>query len=216
MDYCYACRRHLNGAYSCPGCGTPADRLTLPPVTETATLPPVRDDEDGGDTAFGGRAARRTEGRRTASRRARRGRQRVAVYGVGLVAVLGALTMFSMAALSGGSGGGAGPGTGVNPVLPGAPTGAVSPDDAGLFPSSPGGAPGHPRSTSPSSSASPSGSTSPTPSTSAPHTSAPATTAPPVTAPATGTPTPTPTQTHPPSNPTPTRTPCKRVLWWCQ
>ncbi|WP_443728928.1 SCO2400 family protein, partial [Streptomyces anatolicus] len=22
MDYCHPCRRHLNGALACPGCGT--------------------------------------------------------------------------------------------------------------------------------------------------------------------------------------------------
>ncbi|WP_456318733.1 SCO2400 family protein, partial [Actinacidiphila soli] len=27
MDYCSACRRHINGALSCPGCGTPAEEL---------------------------------------------------------------------------------------------------------------------------------------------------------------------------------------------
>ncbi|MDG4866150.1 hypothetical protein P8605_49160, partial [Streptomyces sp. T-3] len=25
MDYCHPCRRHLNGAFACPGCGTPAE-----------------------------------------------------------------------------------------------------------------------------------------------------------------------------------------------
>jgi hypothetical protein len=30
MDYCPPCRRHLNGALACPGCGTPADRLAVP------------------------------------------------------------------------------------------------------------------------------------------------------------------------------------------
>ncbi|XQE88881.1 SCO2400 family protein [Streptomyces microflavus] len=27
MDYCHPCRRHLNGALACAGCGTPADAL---------------------------------------------------------------------------------------------------------------------------------------------------------------------------------------------
>ncbi|MFD4372143.1 hypothetical protein [Streptomyces sp. NPDC058486] len=27
MDYCHACRRHLNGALACAGCGTPVERL---------------------------------------------------------------------------------------------------------------------------------------------------------------------------------------------
>ncbi|GHD29853.1 SCO2400 family protein [Streptomyces galbus] len=26
MDYCHPCRRHLNGALACPGCGAPVDR----------------------------------------------------------------------------------------------------------------------------------------------------------------------------------------------
>lgn len=28
MDYCIACRRYLNGALACAGCGTPAEYLT--------------------------------------------------------------------------------------------------------------------------------------------------------------------------------------------
>src|SRR5262245_14957621 len=99
MDYCYACRRHLNGAYSCPGCGTPADQLKLPQAGETAQLPPVVDDEDGPGAAPdpGGGTSR---GMRRGRSRGRQ--QRVAVYGVGLVAGAGALAMLSMAALSGG------------------------------------------------------------------------------------------------------------------
>jgi hypothetical protein len=27
MDFCHPCRRHLNGALACPGCGTPAETL---------------------------------------------------------------------------------------------------------------------------------------------------------------------------------------------
>ncbi|NED03797.1 hypothetical protein G3I55_19255, partial [Streptomyces sp. SID6648] len=27
MDYCHPCRRHLNGALACAGCGTPAEAL---------------------------------------------------------------------------------------------------------------------------------------------------------------------------------------------
>ncbi|MGK5697661.1 SCO2400 family protein, partial [Streptomyces sp. URMC 128] len=30
MDYCDPCRRHLNGALACPGCGTSADALRWP------------------------------------------------------------------------------------------------------------------------------------------------------------------------------------------
>ncbi|MEV7523328.1 hypothetical protein [Streptomyces sp. NPDC091371] len=31
MNYCPACRRHLNGALACAGCGTPAEYLTTAP-----------------------------------------------------------------------------------------------------------------------------------------------------------------------------------------
>ncbi|MEU6948616.1 hypothetical protein ABZ957_25825, partial [Streptomyces sp. NPDC046316] len=27
MDYCHQCRRHLNGALACAGCGTPVEEL---------------------------------------------------------------------------------------------------------------------------------------------------------------------------------------------
>ncbi|MFE7935239.1 hypothetical protein ACFU6S_42255, partial [Streptomyces sp. NPDC057456] len=34
MDYCHPCRRHLNGALACPGCGAPAPQLrAYPPGT---------------------------------------------------------------------------------------------------------------------------------------------------------------------------------------
>ncbi|THA25644.1 hypothetical protein E4198_13845 [Streptomyces sp. RKND-216] len=33
MDYCPTCRRHLNGALACPGCGVPAGYLTPAPGT---------------------------------------------------------------------------------------------------------------------------------------------------------------------------------------
>ncbi|WP_441349432.1 SCO2400 family protein, partial [Streptomyces sp. 8L] len=31
MDYCDRCRRHLNGALACAGCGTPAEDLRTGP-----------------------------------------------------------------------------------------------------------------------------------------------------------------------------------------
>ncbi|WP_425275880.1 SCO2400 family protein, partial [Streptomyces recifensis] len=30
MDYCHPCRRHLNGALACPGCGAPALTAVAP------------------------------------------------------------------------------------------------------------------------------------------------------------------------------------------
>lgn len=38
MDYCHACRRHLNGALACAGCGTPAEYL--PPAAPVAAGAP--------------------------------------------------------------------------------------------------------------------------------------------------------------------------------
>ncbi len=208
MDYCYACRRHLNGAYSCPGCGTPADRLALPSVTETAQLPPVAPEEPYDPAPpGGGRAERRAEDRRRASRRARRGRHRAAVYGIGTVAVAGALAMFSVAALSGGSDGGSDPTTPVGHDKISS-SGDATPDD-------PSAAVDAPASVSPVASSSSPGSPSAKPTTTKPtasHSAAASTTQAP---PPTTTHTPTTAAPPPPTRPAPTHTTCKPVLWWC-
>ncbi|MEU1623715.1 hypothetical protein ABZ479_41375 [Streptomyces sp. NPDC005722] len=62
MDYCAACRRHINGALSCPGCGTPAHQLGAQGPADA----PAREPADGetAASAEGGRAERRkTAGR---------------------------------------------------------------------------------------------------------------------------------------------------------
>ncbi|MDV9192723.1 hypothetical protein R6L23_31705, partial [Streptomyces sp. SR27] len=43
MDYCNACRRHLNGALACAGCGTPVEELRYetPHIPARRTAPPV-------------------------------------------------------------------------------------------------------------------------------------------------------------------------------
>ncbi|MFE5162569.1 hypothetical protein ACFRNT_29465 [Streptomyces sp. NPDC056697] len=56
MDYCSPCRRHLNGAVSCPGCGTPAGELGLPSAASDTGR------EGGADTP-GPRAERRADRR---------------------------------------------------------------------------------------------------------------------------------------------------------
>lgn len=212
MDYCYACRRHLNGAYSCPGCGTPADQLKLPQVGETAQLPVIVDDGDepgGPPLPGGGRAAARGRQRR----RSRSRQQRAAVYGVGLVAVLGALGMLSMAALSGGDSGGTTPSAPVVHVTHHRPTGTAAPDATGSTAPHKGNSPGdgHP---SRSPTATPGTSSATPPTAPATTTGPPATTtgAPPST---TGAPPPTSPPTTPSAHPSPSPT-CKHVLWWCQ
>ncbi|MFD7609508.1 hypothetical protein [Streptomyces sp. NPDC059828] len=43
MDYCYQCRRHLNGALACAGCGTPAEELRYHnPAVVPAAMPAAR------------------------------------------------------------------------------------------------------------------------------------------------------------------------------
>ncbi|WP_030817366.1 SCO2400 family protein, partial [Streptomyces sp. NRRL F-2799] len=36
MDYCHPCRRHLNGALACPGCGAPALTAVAPTATSAS------------------------------------------------------------------------------------------------------------------------------------------------------------------------------------
>ncbi|ANP48531.1 hypothetical protein J2Z21_005777 [Streptomyces griseochromogenes] len=42
MDYCSSCRRHLNGALVCPGCGAYAPDIA-PPAASAVTVRPVRE-----------------------------------------------------------------------------------------------------------------------------------------------------------------------------
>ncbi|WP_413809749.1 hypothetical protein [Streptomyces sp. OE57] len=60
MDYCSPCRRHLNGAVSCPGCGRPVEELGPPSVASDAA------DGGAGDEA----SATATRAERRADRRA--------------------------------------------------------------------------------------------------------------------------------------------------
>ncbi|WP_426497330.1 SCO2400 family protein [Streptomyces sp. D54] len=77
MDYCHPCRRHLNGALACAGCGTPAEALGLYAVPAPAgPAPGVRDARDGTAAPSGAGDARRgtrRDGRLDARRDARRG-----------------------------------------------------------------------------------------------------------------------------------------------
>ncbi|MEU9387195.1 hypothetical protein AB0D38_42465, partial [Streptomyces sp. NPDC048279] len=64
MDYCHPCRRHLNGALACPGCGTPAEPIrasapeaTTPEPADTGEPPhpqPEFADDRPGGAAGGG------------------------------------------------------------------------------------------------------------------------------------------------------------------
>ncbi|MFE2010663.1 hypothetical protein [Streptomyces sp. NPDC059491] len=113
MDYCHACRRHLNGALACAGCGTPVEELRY----ETPHLPvrpPAEPDHvyeldvvEPPRPADGGRRAARVAARsqagrgRGAARRGRRSRSRrgrtVLVGTVGLVLAAGTLGLARLA-----------------------------------------------------------------------------------------------------------------------
>ncbi|WP_455569515.1 SCO2400 family protein [Streptomyces violascens] len=92
MDYCHSCRRHLNGALACAGCGTPAEALAPAPEDELlvyAGRPPSRRAEV--FVPSGHRRAR-------TGRRARRKRGKVVLFGsAGLVLVAGAVGFVQMA-----------------------------------------------------------------------------------------------------------------------
>ncbi|MFE4553034.1 hypothetical protein ACFRNH_37570, partial [Streptomyces sp. NPDC056785] len=60
MDYCDPCRRHLNGALACPGCGTSAeqlrssaDRTRTRPEPDAGANPHDPDDGYGSDRTNG-------------------------------------------------------------------------------------------------------------------------------------------------------------------
>ncbi|MEU6098057.1 hypothetical protein [Streptomyces sp. NPDC047079] len=50
MDYCHPCRRHLNGALACPGCGTPIEGLRA--YADEGDARPLGDAFDGGDERY--------------------------------------------------------------------------------------------------------------------------------------------------------------------
>ncbi|MHC5906517.1 SCO2400 family protein, partial [Streptomyces sp. S6] len=110
MDYCSTCRRHLNGALVCPGCGAYAPDIAplpggAPALIATATAAPVHDEPvpyryaegpaDTPDESFdaataSGRAARRRQRERWKKT------QRRALVATAVALVGGGLTVSSM------------------------------------------------------------------------------------------------------------------------
>ncbi|GGT92754.1 SCO2400 family protein [Streptomyces violascens] len=95
MDYCHSCRRHLNGALACAGCGTPAEALAPAPEDELLV--------------YAGRpSSRRAEvfvpsGHRRAGkgRRARRKRGKVVLFGSAGLVMVAVAVGFAQLALEG-------------------------------------------------------------------------------------------------------------------
>ncbi|MEW2085017.1 hypothetical protein [Streptomyces sp. NPDC005283] len=99
MDYCNQCRRHLNGALACAGCGTPVEELrrhhpSAPAAEHVYELDEVSE-------PVGHRRARRQpppRRRSAGTRRARKRRGRKVLLGtVGLVLAAGALSLAELA-----------------------------------------------------------------------------------------------------------------------
>ncbi|MEV4915715.1 hypothetical protein AB0K47_02675 [Streptomyces tirandamycinicus] len=106
MDYCDQCRRHLNGALACAGCGTPAEELRrFRPASAAAESDVVVElggpYTDGGGPPAGRRRTRKAGG----ARRARRKRGRKVLLGtLGLALAAGALSLAELARESSGGG----------------------------------------------------------------------------------------------------------------
>ncbi|MFJ7999106.1 hypothetical protein ACIQ7D_18430 [Streptomyces sp. NPDC096310] len=79
MDYCHPCRRHLNGALTCAGCGAPAEGASTSGYGESGFVidgdiglighAPGPDTGDTGDTDTGPRPGSRTESRAAGRRK---------------------------------------------------------------------------------------------------------------------------------------------------
>ncbi|MBH0246211.1 hypothetical protein I3W98_30405 [Streptomyces cavourensis] len=100
MDYCHPCRRHLNGALACAGCGTPAEALG--PFAPSAPTPsgPLPKTPDGPGEAAAPAPGRRSR-RRARGNHRRRGRTVLLAVG-GLVLAAGALSLAELAMEPGG------------------------------------------------------------------------------------------------------------------
>ncbi|MCT9087834.1 hypothetical protein N4G70_03040 [Streptomyces sp. ASQP_92] len=91
MDYCHSCRRHLNGALACAGCGTPVEALAPAPDDELLVYA-------GAPTGVAEVLAPPGHRRARKGRRARRKRGKVILFGsAGLVLVAGAVGFVQMA-----------------------------------------------------------------------------------------------------------------------
>src|ERR1044072_4956897 len=53
MDFCLPCRRHLNGALPCPGCGTPTHELHAYAAQPYTAIPPLREADAVSAEAYG-------------------------------------------------------------------------------------------------------------------------------------------------------------------
>jgi hypothetical protein len=155
LNYCKNCRRHLNGAVSCPGCGATGlelaqeqdgrSTLRLPSVdsdtgaTRNMSAPksagggrrgiPVGDDSDDNDDRDGGRRSHAATDEARRSRADRRGEKR---HGIGLMLTGGFAGIIVVAFLLYGNAGGGGDGAPAGSVVAAGPTGSATASAASL------------------------------------------------------------------------------------
>ncbi|MFF2506970.1 hypothetical protein ACFVTY_26885 [Streptomyces sp. NPDC058067] len=227
MDYCHPCRRHLNGALACPGCGTPADACR-----EHAEALAAQDPAEGAGVAYADEPAyprrSRRERRETVARRAhRRRRNKIVFAAAGLALAAGGLSFAELGTESSADGDGRGSSSSAEEAAD--REAAAAAFSAAASPTS--GATTAPDPHAPTSSASPSPSASESDDVkkadkekavaAVDRNPGGATTAPAATPTSGGAPTedprrpaPRPATTPPAPVPTPTHT-CDRFLWWC-
>ncbi|MDX2838566.1 SCO2400 family protein, partial [Streptomyces ipomoeae] len=105
-DYCHPCRRHLNGALACPGCGTSVEELRAYADEGDARPEDAEDTSAASEDEPGRRSSRRRAARERggsagarSSRRDRkaaahrRRRKRILLIGSGLLLAVGALSL---------------------------------------------------------------------------------------------------------------------------
>ncbi|MFG2147476.1 hypothetical protein ACGFRG_25300 [Streptomyces sp. NPDC048696] len=99
MDYCHVCRRHLNGALACAGCGTPAEELRQPDIIDLGVYDTAAAGASDAAPTGNRRARREREQPRVRTRRrARKRRGRLVLFGsAGVVLAAGALGLAELA-----------------------------------------------------------------------------------------------------------------------
>jgi hypothetical protein len=227
MDYCHPCRRHLNGALACPGCGTPAEACR-----QYAEAVAAQEAADGSGEAYDeeteyAQGDRRGRGGRASARARRRRRRRTLLITAGVVLAVGGLSLAELASEApGDSTTSAAPDSAAGDAMDDLPTAASTAESiGGEVGSGADSADAEPSSASPSASASEkgkkkkkdeedkagedqsgseSGSSAPA---ATPSSQGSTMTGPPASAPR-------PTASAPTPDPEPSET-CTRFLWWC-
>ncbi|MEV5610496.1 hypothetical protein [Streptomyces sp. NPDC052225] len=209
MDYCHPCRRHLNGALACPGCGTPADAVRA--YAEALAAQEGADEPQAPPESEPGPRSRRRP--RTAHRRRRR---RVLLATAALALAAGGLGLAELGTESAGSADRRAAPDATEELADSDPASPATVDpDPSTAPDASSAAASRPASATPSRTES-SPSARPTKKDTPVNSASPTATSPQA-SPTTAQPTssaPRPTETSQAPEPSPSHT-CDRFLWWC-